>query len=196
VKRLLALSFLLLAAPAAAQRTEVSALAGYTTSADIDKKAAGIQELRLDGGFTWGLAVARFFSPNIGAELSWAQHESPLVLGTSAGSAELFDTSIGQLQGSLVYQLGADGARVRPFLSAGLGAAILSARDLDTETKLSFGFGAGLKWFLRNDLGVRIQARYSPIRLGDSSSDFCDPFGFCQDSLSQLEVTGGVAWRF
>jgi hypothetical protein len=29
-----------------------------------------------------------------------------------------------------------------------------------------------------------------------SSSDFCDPFGFCQDWLHQLELTAGVLVRF
>jgi len=32
--------------------------------------------------------------------------------------------------------------------------------------------------------------------LNDASSDFCDPFGFCQDWLHQLELTAGVVVRF
>ncbi len=44
--------------------------------------------------------------------------------------------------------------------------------------------------------GARLQARSTPIHLNDSSADFCDPFGFCQGWLRQLEVTGGVVVRF
>jgi hypothetical protein len=35
-------------------------------------------------------------------------------------------------------------------------------------------------------------AKASPV----SSSDFCDPFGFCQDWLHQFELTLGVVVRF
>jgi len=35
-----------------------------------------------------------------------------------------------------------------------------------------------------------------PTMLNDESSDFCDPFGFCQGSLNQFEMTGGLVLRF
>jgi hypothetical protein len=43
---------------------------------------------------------------------------------------------------------------------------------------------------------VRFLARYTPTYLNDGSSDFCDPFGFCQEWLHQVELTGGVIFRF
>ena len=96
-----------------------------------------------------------------------------------------------------MFQLGAAEARFRPFLSAGVGAARFSATDLESETKLSFGAGAGLKWLPTSRFGARLQARYTPTYLNDSSaSDFCDPFGFCQSWLHQFELTGGVVVRF
>jgi opacity protein-like surface antigen len=104
--------------------------------------------------------------------------------------------SIAQLQGSLVYQFGGEQARLRPFVSAGLGAAIFGAPGLEGETKLSLGLGAGVKWLPISKVGARLQARYSPTRLNDASSDYCDPFGFCQSWLHQFELTGGVSFRF
>lgn len=198
MKRLLACGLLLAASPAWAQRTEVALLAGYTTSGDIEKKALTIQELEIGGGFTWGLEAGHFFNPHVGVEASWARQESALVLATSSGSADVFDVNVSQLHGSFVYQLGSDGARLRPFLSAGLGATLLSASDLESDTKLSWGLGAGIKWFSSGRLGARLQARYNPTHLNDESSDsdFCDPFGFCQEWLQQFEVIGGVVMRF
>src|SRR4030095_14875567 len=61
---------------------------------------------------------------------------------------------------------------------------------------LSFGVDAALNWLPSKRLGARLQARYTPTYLHDASSDFCDPFGFCQDWLHQLELTGGVVVRF
>jgi outer membrane protein W len=197
MRRLPALALLL--APTAdgwAQSFEITPLAGYSTVGDIENKAPTIQSLQVDGAFTWGLQAGHFFNPNLGVEVSWARQESALTLATSSGSAKLFDLNVGQLHGNVVYQFGGEGARLRPFLLAGLGATFFSAADLESETKLSWALGAGLKWFPAGAFGARLQARYNPTHLSDSSSDFCDPFGFCQGWLHQVELMGGIAVRF
>jgi opacity protein-like surface antigen len=196
VRRLLTFAFLLLASPAFAQRSEFSLLAGYTTAGDIEKTAIGIREIKYDASFSWGLSGGHFFTPHLGAEVSWIRQETGLSLSTSAGSARLFDVNIGQIHGSAVYQFGADKARLRPFVSLGLGASFFGGGDLASETKLSWSLGAGLKWFPRQSVGARVQVRYNPTRLNDASSDYCDPFGFCQDSLQQFGFTGGLVLRF
>ena len=39
--------------------------------------------------------------------------------------------------------------------------------------------------------------RYKPVILADEDAgDFCDPFGFCQGWLHQVEIAGGVVVRF
>ena len=39
--------------------------------------------------------------------------------------------------------------------------------------------------------------RYKPTMLNDEDeADFCDPFGFCQGTLSQIEFAGGAIVRF
>jgi opacity protein-like surface antigen len=196
VKRLATLVLILSASPAFAQRTDLTVLGGYTTTANIDKKTEGIEDLKVKGSFTWGLELDRNLSDHLGAEISWAQQRSALTIGTASGSADLFEMQVGRLHGNLVYRFGADEARIRPFAFAGLGAAFLSGRDLDTETKFSWGFGAGLKWTPSKNWGARLQARYAQIQLNDSSSSVCDPFGFCQGSFHQVELLGGLALRF
>ncbi len=196
MKRLLTFLLILPAAPAFSQGFELAAVGGYTTPGSIDHAAAGITELKLDGSFTWCASASYFFSHRFGVETSWARQQSALVIGNAAGSAPMFDVHVDQLHGSFVFQLGGAQSRLRPFLSAGMGAAFFSATDLDSETRLSFGLGAGLKWLPTRRFGARLEARYSPTYLNDSSSDFCDPFGFCQGWLHQLELMGGLAFRF
>jgi opacity protein-like surface antigen len=196
VKRLLAGLVFLAACPAFSQGFEAAVLAGYTTRGDLEPRALGISDLRLQGSFTWGASAGYFFSSRFGVEASWARQDSALEIGTSQGSAEMFDVNVDQLQGSLVFQLGDAQASLRPFLSAGLGVAFFSAPSLDGETKLSFSLGAGLKWLPSRRFGARVQVRYTPTHLNDSSSDFCDPFGFCQSWLNQFEATGGLLIRF
>ena len=196
MKRLLTILIVLAAPPAFSQGFEAALVGGYTTAGGIEQKALGIQDLQLAGSFTWGASAGYFFSPRFGVEASWTRQGSDLEIGTAQGSAELFDVDIDQVQGSFVYQLGGEQSRLRPFFTAGAGAAFFSATDLVGETKLLFGLGAGLKWMPAKRVGVRLQARYTPTHLNDASSDFCDPFGFCQGWLHQLELTGGVVVRF
>lgn len=186
----------LAATPAFPESFEASLLGGYTTAGGLEAGALGIDDVRLAGGFTWGASVGYFFSPRFGAEASWTRDASGLEIATADASTELFDVDIDRLHASFVYRFGGDAARVRPFLTAGAGAAFFGAPDLDGETKLSFGLGAGLKWIATPRVGARVQARYVPTSLSDSDSEFCDPFGFCQGWLHQLELTGGVVLRF
>ena len=199
MKRLPVFAFLLLMAPYAwAQKTELALLGDWTSSADIESKAREIKELKLASGVTLGGAVTRFFSPHLGAEISFAHQQSAIRLtpATATDAADLFDVGIGRLQGSFVYQFGVEGARVRPFLSGGLGAAFLSAPYLESETKLAWSAGAGLRWFPEKQTGVRLHVRYNLTRLNDANSDYCDPFGFCQDALKPFELMGGLVLRF
>ena len=73
----------------------------------------------------------------------------------------------------------------------------LRADEVASENKLSLGFGGGLKYFPWKSVGVRAHARYKPTMLDDEDAgDFCDPFGFCQGSLQQVEMAAAVVVRF
>src|SRR4030095_13731603 len=108
----------------------------------------------------------------------------------------LFTMTVRQLQGNAVYHFGAASARLRPFVFAGLGATFFSAADLRSETKFSWGFGGGVKYFPWEGRGFRGHFRYKPTMLNDEgAADFCDPFGFCQGTLSQIEFGAGALLR-
>lgn len=192
-----AIALLVASGPARAQSWEVSGIAAYTPSADLENKAPELSSLDIGGGFTWGLQVGRLFTPRWGVEVLWTEQASALTVGTEAGSADLFTMSIGHLHGDVVYHLGSADARLRPFVFGGLGAAFFSADDLESETKFSFGLGAGVKYFRWDTVGIRAHFRYKPTLLNDEdAADFCDPFGFCQGTLQQVEFAGGAVIRF
>ena len=132
----------------------------------------------------------------MGFEVSWSRQESAITIGTAAGSADLFDMNAQPAARQLRLSVRRGGRAAPPFVLAGAGATFLSADDLESETKFSWSVGAGLKWFPSKRVGARLQARYAPTMLNDTSSDFCDPFGFCQGSLKQFELTGGLVLRF
>ena len=185
------------AAPAWAQSWELSGLLGHTPGASLDSQAPELSGLDVRGGLTWGLELTRFFKSNWGAEVSFIRQASALQLETSEGSADLFDMAVGQLHGSVVRRFGKGESRFRPFLSAGLGASFLSGDHLDSETKLSFSLGAGVQYFPWKTVGFKGQVRYKPTLLKDEDSGrYCDPFGFCQGTLQQMDVLAGITVRF
>jgi opacity protein-like surface antigen len=190
------LSLLLLAAPASAQKFEASGLFGYTTSGSLEPVARELEGYEIGGGFTWQGQFDYFFSPHLGIEGSWAQREGDLTLSTSSGTGELFEIDVRQILGSVVYQWGEEGAKVRPFVLGGLGATFFEADDIPSETKVAWAVGGGAKLFFHRKLGIKLQAKLDSTLLNDESSDFCDPFGFCAGSVSSFELLSGVVFRF
>ena len=184
-------------APASGQSWEASGLLGYTPSVGLDRQAPELTQLDIRGGFTWGLQAGHLFTPRWGAELLWMQQGSALRLGTEAGAADLFTMTIQQLQGNVLYHFGNRDTKLRPFVFGGLGATFFSATELESETKLSFGLGGGVKYFPWKSIGARASFRYTPTMLNDDETvAFCDPFGFCQGSLQQIEFAVGAVVRF
>ena len=77
-----AIALLVASGPARAQSWEVSGLAAYTPSADLENKAPELSSLDIGGGFTWGLQVGRLFTPRWGVELVWTEQASALTVVT------------------------------------------------------------------------------------------------------------------
>lgn len=191
------LALLALSTAASAQSWEMSGMAGSTLAANVDQQAAELSDLDIRGGFTFGIEAARFFTPRWGAEVLWTEQSSALRLETGDGSADLFSMAIRQLHGNVVMQLGAADAKLRPFVFVGLGATFLTGDELQSETKLSYGLGGGVKYFPWKTIGIRGQVRYKPTLLNDEEAGrYCDPFGFCQGTLQQLEFAAGAVIRF
>ena len=193
VAALLALS----ASAARAQSWDISAMAGYALPTELDHAARGVDSTKIDGGPSWQFAVGRNFNHRWGVEVLWTEQFTGFSVESNGASGRIFDMSILQLHGNLLYGFGAEGSRLQPYALVGLGSTFFTSPDLQDETKISMGFGAGLKYFVRREIGVRGQFRYKSHFLNDAqSTDFCDPFGFCQSTLGQFEFAGGVTFRF
>jgi outer membrane protein W len=189
---------LLLGQQAHAQSWQASAFAGYTPAVDIERRAPELSQLDVRESFTWGLQLARLFTTRWGAEVLWTQQQSALEGQTASSEAfDFFTMRVRHLHGNVLYEFGAGDAKMRPFVFGGIGATFFSAADLQSETKLSFDYGGGLKYFAWRGIGLRAHLRFKPTALNDKSAgDVCDPFGFCQSWLSQIEFAAGAVVRF
>jgi outer membrane protein W len=192
-----AIAVLIAPSHARAQSWEASGLVGLTPSATIDARASELSDADIRGAFTWGLQGARFFTSSLGAEVLFTQQASAFEIGIADGKADLFTMTVRQLHGNVVYQFGRGGARWQPFVFGGLGATFFTADTVNSETKLSLDVGGGVKFFPSRSVGVRAHVRYKPTFLNDTSSGtFCDPFGFCQGVLQQIEFAAAAVLRF
>jgi hypothetical protein len=196
MRALVTLALLAVASPAWARQIEITPLASYTTSAEIDRTAAGVDDLTISRGFTWGAQGTYFVSTHLGFEVLWAYQSTVLSMSTRAGDGALFSMDTHQILGNVVYQFRGSLAALRPFIFGGGGTTMFSAPDLESESKASWTVGGGLKWFVQEHVGLKGQARYKPTELHDTASSVCDPFGFCQESLKNVEFAGGAVFRF
>ena len=151
-----------LAAPSevCAQVWQGSALFGMTPGSALDRRAAALDSLDVGGGFTWGLQVSRLVTPHVAAELSWMTHWSGLEIGTAAGKEHLFEMTVNQLHGNVVFRLLDPAARTRPFLFAGLGTTFLNALGQPAESQAVVRSGWRCRGFL---LEVGRTARAVPV---------------------------------
>ena len=187
----------LIAIPAAAQSTELGMMAGFTPAVSLDRHAPELEGVGLDGGVTFSINGARFLGEHWGVGVEWAQQFSAFAIETADTDTTLYDMSIAQFHGYAVYRFGGAAAKMRPFAFGGAGTTFLWARDLESETKLSFRLGGGLAYFVSQSLAIEGRVSYKPTMMNDSdAAEFCDPFGFCQSTLQQFEFAAGVKFRF
>ena len=198
MRLVLATVIALVAVPARAQQAfEVAPLIGYTTAAPIDQTAENVDDLEIDDALTLGARAAYFFGPNLGVEVLWLYQGTSVSLSSGGQRAALFDITSNHVFGNLVYQFGDSTARWRPFLSGGAGAALYVADGLESEGKLTWNAGGGVKWWMRDSFAIEARAALAPTVMGGAEDDeFCGPFTFCQGAITQFSLLVGGVFRF
>jgi opacity protein-like surface antigen len=159
--------------------------------------------LDLKTGAAFGVTFDASLTENFQLEFLWSRQDST-VRGTNAVSTEkvdLADTNVDQYHFNLLYQTGGEDDGMRPFILAGLGASRFApSGGFDAQTHFSFGFGGGVKLFFTENLGLRIQGRWAPTRIGKDDFVFCAIDGCFEvdasRNVSQGELTGGLIVRF
>ena len=189
-------AILAVALPARAQSLEVSGLFAYTNAAPLDTLAENVEELSVNGALTWGGSATYFLTEGLGVEGLFMQQPTAVRLTSDGASAAILDLTVRQVLANLVYQPVARTATFQPFVFGGAGIGMLASDDRDSESKFAWTVGGGVKWMPNAVIGTRIHFRYKGTRLNDDNSAVCDPFGFCQNALPQLEFAGGLVFKF
>ncbi len=211
-KILLAASLVVCSLPGAAlaqygfQRSwEFTPMAGYRTFGSLTTTdVAAYSELKFKSGFTWGFALGYDFSPNAFADVTFSYISSD---ATAVGRPGVADRTISVKHYDTLfnayYEFLDPGAKVRPYLGAGIGFTILAPSDnLNDLTRFSFGIAGGLKTYFGDHWGLRFDARWMPLYLySTSGGTWCDPFYGCyyysnDHMLQQGDFKGGIIFRF
>ncbi|HET9251140.1 MAG TPA: outer membrane beta-barrel protein [Candidatus Eisenbacteria bacterium] len=201
-----ALAFALAGAASRSEAREIyiSPMFGYTTAGSLDLGEADLDDVKIEGGLTWGGQLGFSASPGFTFEASYMQQETELSINgdnINPSAERAFELQVAQLHGNFLFEKIGYGSTTRPYFLLGLGATFFNpSGDFDTESRFSFSIGAGVKIEASEKIGLKIQGKYNPTYLDeDYGGVWCDPFYCYQvsdpDYLDQGEFAAGLTYK-
>ncbi len=202
------LALLTLISPTAASATdhgiELTLFGGYRSEGDLDLDDPFDEfldsGLQIEDGDVLGAILGIPLTDHVILEFLYSQQDTTLVDdgGLFEPDLELSELDVTYIQAGLQYQWSP--GQLHPFVGAGLGVAILDpdASFLDQETRLSASISGGLKIFVTDHFGVRIEGRalWADIDDEEFDDDCCRHRNREDDDLFQAEVTAGIIFKF
>jgi hypothetical protein len=96
------------------------------------------------------------------------------------------------------YNIALSNDKLVPFVTGGVGAVTISPDEGSSDTNLTFNFGGGLGYFVKENLGVRVDVRDIFIKRGESTGTAeggatATVKGFTQQNI---EISAGVTYFF
>jgi hypothetical protein len=185
-------------------RFDFTPQAGYRTdiSFPIEPHVQGTNpQLVLDASPSYGFAFGYRIHEDDVVEFRWAtQH--------STGHFENADLppfgghlSLNQFHGDFSHEYLIEGWAkwARPFVMLSAGATHFSASSTTSLTRFSFGIGGGMRFYLGNHLGFKVQAEWLPVVMDPTGTVVCGSGCTIRvggTTSSQAEATAGPLLRF
>lgn len=197
-------------------RVEVGATVGYTSSDGVTggpvliPGAGTFDEIGPKNAMSWGLRLGVMVNDNVEVGALFNQQKTQLEVGGTT-TAELGDQNVNNYHGYVAYNFGDADATVRPYFLGGLGATQYGSftaslgslsRELGGDTQFSTTWALGLKLNAGQNLGVRLEGRWTPTYIkSDAEGWWCDPYWGCYtvgdaQYSNQFEISGGLHFRF
>ncbi len=201
-----ATAMVLTATGLSAQTVELTPTIGGIWNGSLDYTARGYTKADIGNAVTYGFTAGIYASSNIEVEFLWNRSSSDLMGTPLNGGPEtrVFRLNMSQYFGNVLFHVGGQEDRMRPYVLVGMGATHFSPAGIDASglTRPSFGFGGGVKYFFKKGIGLRVQWRWLPINMYTSSSNtWCGPVTGCwamgtAHYLHALDFTTGAVFRF
>lgn len=185
---------LALAASAFAQTPEafeISPFAGYLFGGQLTTRSPDVPRTSVDDDADYGLRVGWNATPRWQPELQWTRSATRVSLGFS--TLPTFPVEMDYFLAGVTYNILA--GAIRPYVSAGLGAALLDTENTSTEARFTGSLGLGVKFFLTPHIGARVEARGYASSLGRVPFGFaCTTFEPGEDGESVVPVSCTRSW--
>lgn len=189
------------AASAQLTRFEVTPFVGYRLGGEVDNSAdIGFDfrsDVEIDEAPTYGLIFDIPLSPNWQLELMASRQNTSFTVdeGLLSPSENLGDVDLNLFQAGFLLQWGE--GQVSPFAVATLGLARIEPDfvELDAENYLAGTVGGGIKVFLSENVGLRVEGRGTWI---DLETDFDNRYDrYDSDGITWLpEGSAGVIFSW
>ena len=172
------------AAPAAAQEFELSPFGGVRGGGQLSEQATN-RPANLDAAASFGLAAAwKVRGEGRFVEAFWSRQETETYL-PGADVTVPVDIDLLQVGGSYRWT----GRSLEPFVSATVGAALLSGPEDERNVVPSGSLGGGFRWNLSPRLALRVDARGYALFAASSVAIVCG--GGCVAGLASGGTTQG-----
>lgn len=184
-------------ASAQVRSVELIPFGGYRWSGGISS-LTGVDEFNVKDAAAFGACLDFNMAYNSAAELYWSHWsgdwEATTVLGGNKRTGEFSRDDI-MLAG--IWYATRSGAVARPYFTAGLGASIFYADNVETVGRFAWDIGAGVRKDINEKLGLRVDFRWVPTWVTTGTSTWCDPYWGCYPAstgefFDQWELTGGL----
>jgi opacity protein-like surface antigen len=208
-----ALLLLVQGAAAKERKFEITPTIGYTFSEGVTTAVTDIgddllvDEVYPESGMSYGVAADMFFRPDGMIGFSWSQQDSRFTAGLTDGrDSGLMDMKINNYHAIFTYIRTDLGEATAPFVFGGLGATQYTFSDyreqsVDSETKFSTTWGAGVRVYPAERVGIKFMGRWTPTYIkSDPEGVYCNYY-YCYvlgDSQysHQFELSGSLILRF
>ncbi|HVZ24061.1 MAG TPA: hypothetical protein VG871_23470 [Vicinamibacterales bacterium] len=166
------------AAPAAAQRIEVTPFVGWETAGSYPlPDSTTTQALQADAQATYGFAFDYDIMRNVEAEFLWATNPTTYSAQSAATGAftQAYKSRIDQYQFGALYLWGDNATPLRPYMVVSMGFTHDGNGDAAPgRSAIAFGAGGGIKYAFSHHVGFRGEARWIPTYGNSSLGTFCD----------------------
>jgi len=196
MKKIYFISFLLLLLTAGyhpadtyAGNIEITPTVGFTFGGSFEDEITGT-EIDVDDSISYGIILSYNISSETQVEFYYSRQPTELkVDGGLVTGNPLFDVDIDYFHLGGLY--GRDLGNFMPYMAAGLGLTHLDPERGDSENRFSLNLGGGLKLFLTERVGLRLEGRGFATFVGAGSSSV-----FCTFSSCAIVAERDVIWQF
>jgi opacity protein-like surface antigen len=187
---------------------EVTPLGGFKFGGNIQLPpgtSSNSDYLPIKNSADYGAAFDYSIWPNFQAEFMFLHQPTDIDEHfITGGQSFLTSADLNSYAFNFAYNLKPSEAKLKPFISAGLGFTNwrpTSVLPVSSNT-FSYNIGGGVKYFFTDHVGLRAEVRWIPSRTTTQPEQYCDPFyGFCStvpvsSHAQQGAVNGGIIFRF